>query len=65
VSVRGTRLVARGNQSDVDVTLENVPVGISHTVTIRVFEPMHLEMDIPVDTLVSGVTKVLQPFQIQ
>jgi hypothetical protein len=65
VSVRGTRLVVRGNQSDVDVTLENVPVGISHTVTIRVFEPMHLEMDISVDTLVSGVTKILQPFQIQ
>jgi hypothetical protein len=65
VAVRGTRLIVRGNQSDVDVTLENVPVGISHTVNIRVFEPIYLEMDISVGAIVSGVTNVLQPFQIQ
>ena len=65
MAVRGTRLIVRGNQSDVDVTLENVPVGISHTVNIRVFEPIYLEMDISVGAIVSGVTNVLQPFQIQ
>jgi hypothetical protein len=65
VALRGTRLVVRGNQSDVDVTLENVPVGISHIVTIRVFEPIYLEMDISVGAIVSGVTNVLQPFSIQ
>lgn len=65
VSVKGTRCIARGTQSDVDVTLTGIPSGISHTVNITVYEPIYLSLDIANVTVPAGGNVVLQTFQIQ
>jgi hypothetical protein len=65
VSVKGTRCIARGTQSDADVTLAGIPSGISHTVNITVYEPIYLSFDIANVTVPAGSNVVLQTFQIQ
>ena len=65
VSVRGTQLVVRGSQTDIDITLDRIPSGIPHTINVRVYEPMFLEFDInSVSVPIGGVT-LLQAFEIR
>jgi hypothetical protein len=65
VSVRGTRLTVRGNQAGVDVMLSDIPAGTDYTVSIRVYEPVYLSLDIPNVSISAGVTTALQTFTIQ
>jgi hypothetical protein len=65
VGVKGTRLIVRGNKTDVDVTLENIPSGIPHTISIRVYEPIYFALDISDITVLTTATRILEPFQIQ
>jgi hypothetical protein len=65
VSVKGTRLVVRGSQTNVDIKLDNIPCGIQHTVSVRVYEPIYLALDIPNISVSSAATKALEAFQIK
>ena len=65
VGVKGTRLIVRGNKTDVDITLENIPSGIAHTISIRVYEPIYFALDIPDISVSPAVTRILDPFQIR
>jgi hypothetical protein len=65
VGVKGTRLVVRGSQAGVEVRLDNVPCGMAHTVSIRVYEPISFSMDISDVAVSSAVTKALGTFQIK
>lgn len=65
VGVKGTRLVARGSQTGIDVTLDNIPCGIDHTISIRVYEPISFSLDISNVSVSSAVTNALEPFQIK
>jgi hypothetical protein len=65
VGVKGTRLVVRGTKTNVEVKLDNIPCGITHTISIRVFEPIKLEIDIPNITVSSSQTQILESFQIR
>jgi hypothetical protein len=65
IGIKGTRLVARGSQTGVDVRLDNVPTGIVHTVSIRVYEPVTLSLDIPNVTVSPAINTVLAAIQIK
>jgi hypothetical protein len=65
VSIRGTRLTVRGNQAGIDVVLGDIPAGSDYTVSIRVYEPVYLALDIPNVTISPGATTALQTFTIQ
>ena len=65
VSVKGTRCIARGTAADVDIMLENIPVGIPDTINIRVYEPVRLELNIPDIEVPSGAIRVLEAFEIK
>ncbi len=65
VGVKGTRLVVRGNQTNIDVKLDNVPCGIPHTISIRVYEPIYFALDISDVSIIPSTTQVLQAFQIK
>ena len=65
VGVEGTRLIVRGSQTGVDVVLGDVPSGITHTVNIRVYEPVPMQVDFPNVTVSPGLATVLQTLQIQ
>lgn len=65
VGIKGTHLVARGSQTGIDVRLDNVPTGIVHTVSIRVYEPVVLSLDIPNVTVSPSLNTVLGAFQIK
>lgn len=47
MSVKGTRSIVRGTQTGVAIVLANIPVGMAHTVNIRVYEPVPMELNIP------------------
>jgi hypothetical protein len=64
VGVNGTRLIIRGTKTNVDVKLDNIPCGISHTISIRVFEPIKFEKDISNIKVSPSETKILESFQI-
>jgi hypothetical protein len=65
VGIKGTHLVARGSQTGIDVRLDNVPTGIAHTVSIRVYEPVALSLDIPNVTVSPAKNTVLEAIQIK
>jgi hypothetical protein len=65
VGVKGTRLVVRGSQTNIDVKLDNIPCGIPHTISIRVFEPIKFSLDIADISIAPSVTQALQAFQIK
>jgi hypothetical protein len=65
VGVKGTRLVARGSQTGIDITLDNIPCDIVHTISIRVYEPISFSLDISNVSVSSTVTKALGSFQIK
>jgi hypothetical protein len=65
VGVKGTRLVVRGSQTNIDVKLDNVPCGMSHTISVRVYEPIHFSYDIPDISVSPAVTRTLDAFQIK
>jgi hypothetical protein len=65
IGVEGTRLVVRGTKANVDVTLDNIPCGVSHTISIEVFEPLYVRMEIPNVTVSPSQTQKLQSFQIR
>lgn len=65
VSIKGTRCVVRGTSAGVDVMLGDIPTGISHTVNIRVYEPIKWQKDITGVVIPVGGIMALQPFVIQ
>ncbi len=65
IGVKGTRLVVRGSQTNVDITLDKIPCGIPHTISIRVYEPIRLSIDIPNITVSSSIIQALGTFQIE
>jgi len=64
LSVRGTRLVARGTQKGVDLLLDDIPTGISHTITVRIYEPLYQSFDIEEVELVPGEILELDPVSL-
>jgi hypothetical protein len=62
-SVRGTRLVARGGQSDVSITLSDVPSG-ARTVNLTLYNPWYFTADFPV-TVPSGSSTEVAVSRIQ
>ena len=65
VSVMGTRCIARGTAADVDITLDNIPTGIPHTINIRVYEPVQLVLNYTDINVTSAATMVLEAFEIK
>jgi hypothetical protein len=65
VSIKGTRCIARGTAADVAITLANIPIGIPHTVNIRVYEPVKLELNFTDIVVQSAAIRVLDAFEIK
>ena len=65
VGIKGTHLIARGSQTGIDVRLDNVPTGVVHTVSIRVYEPVALSLDITNVTVSPAMNTVLGAIQIK
>jgi hypothetical protein len=65
VSVMGTRCIVRGSAADVDIMLGNIPIGITHTINIRVYEPVKLELNIKDIVVPSGAIRALEAFEIK
>ena len=65
MSVKGTRCIIRGSKTDMAVVLENIPTGIPHTVNIRVFEPIPMELNFSGITIPEGGVRMLDDFEIK
>jgi hypothetical protein len=65
MSVMGTRCIVRGSAANIDIVLDNIPVGIPHTINIRVYEPIPLNLNIPDVVVPVGGTRILDAFEIK
>ncbi len=66
ISLKGTRLVARGTSAGIDLTIGDVPSGVEHTVNVRVFSPSSAagSYDVATVTVSPGLTTILSAITI-
>jgi hypothetical protein len=65
VGICGTRFIARGDQTGVNVTLTDIPQGTGYVINVRVFEPVFYEFNISNVSISAGTTTVLNAIQIR
>ena len=66
VSLKGTRLVARGTSAGIELTIDDIPSGVEHTVNVRVYSPSEVagSYDVATVTVSPGVTTALNAITI-
>jgi hypothetical protein len=65
VAVCGTRLVVRGDQAGINITMGDVPAGTGYVINVRVYEPVYLEFNVSNVNVSAGLNTILQSFTIQ
>jgi hypothetical protein len=64
VGLKGTRIVAKGSDSALELTLDNVPTGMEYTLFIKVVKPFEKEVTVSVPEIKEDATTFLEKLTI-